>query len=95
MEYDPTLDEPWREYRVTSPKWVTPDEWAWCLGHNLSWACTLRFAAAQGWWDGAGYHRAEIQRKAHVSALVGVFVGPPAPHGGAVAIENYQVAVAA
>lgn len=87
--YDPTLDEPWRNYHITSPKWVTPDEWVWCLGHNLSWACTLRFAASQGWWDGAGYHKSELKRQER--QLNYVPYAPKDTSGVTVIVEDYRV----
>jgi hypothetical protein len=49
-----TLDEP---VYVALHKRLTWPYQAWCLAHNLAVAAGLRVAAAQGWWDGAGYHR--------------------------------------
>lgn len=35
--------------------------WEFLLSHNITVSCALRVANCNGWWDGAGYHRDEVQ----------------------------------
>lgn len=67
---------------------VRPEEWSWCLATCIFHACSLRVAAAQGWWDGAGYHRDEVELARGSKQTSPVYVGPPAPHGGSVRIAR-------
>lgn len=55
---------------------------AWCLAHNLGVAAALRVANANGWWDGTGYHRDEVQlvhRKGYAKPGITLTGGTPTP----------------